>query len=182
METKEELAIVLPEERIVNKIYILRGKKVMLDRDLAELYKVSTKVLNQAVKRSIKRFPSDFMFQLSLEEMQIWKSQIVTSKGDLMGLRKLPYAFTEQGVAMLSSVLKSERAILVNIQIIRTFTQIRQFIFSYKNLKNKIDSLEKKYDKNFKIVFDAIKRMMIEEEKPKEIMGFHLREEDTDDK
>ena len=178
METKEELAIVLPEERIVNKIYVLRGKKVMLDRDLARLYEVPTMVLNQSVKRNIKRFPADFMFQLSLEEMQIWKSQIVISKGDLKGLRKLPCAFTEQGVAMLSTVLKSDRAIMVNIQIIRTFTRIRQFLFNHKSLKDKIDSLERKYDKNFKIVFDAIKRMMIEEEKPKVIMGFHLREED----
>jgi len=113
----------VPEEKIISKIYLIRGKKVMLDRDLAELYKVETRILNQAVKRNESRFPADFMFRLTAEELKDWKSQNVTSNKEKMGLRKLPLAFTEQGVAMLSSVLNSETAIDVNIQIIRIFSR-----------------------------------------------------------
>ena len=134
----------IPSERIVNKIYIFRNKKVMFDRDLAELYGVKTMVLNQAVKRNIKRFPADFMFQLDKKEMEIWKSQIVISKSDKMGLRKLPLVFTEQGVAMLSSVLNSDRAINVNIQIIRTFTKIRELLATNEALQRKMIEMEKK--------------------------------------
>lgn len=144
----------------------------MLDRDLAMLYGVKTMVLNQSVRRNIERFPEDFMFQLSEEETKIWKSQIVISKGDVKGLRKKPLAFTEQGVAMLSSVLKSERAILVNIQIIRTFTKIRQMLAGNRNLRLKVEEMERKYDKNFKIIFQMMNKMVTEKEKPKKIMGF----------
>lgn len=151
---------IIPLARIENKIYVIRGLKVMIDRDLSDLYGVQTKVLNQAVKRNIKRFPEDFMFQLTKSEMKIWKSQIVTSKNDKMGLRKRSYVFTEQGVAMLSSVLKSERAINVNIQIMRTFTKLRQILATHKELKEKIEDMEKKYDQQFQIVFNAIKQMI----------------------
>jgi hypothetical protein len=162
----------VPSVRIINRIFLIRGKKVMLDRDLAVLYGVKTMVLNQSVRRNINRFPDDFMFQLSEEEMKIWKSQFVISKGDIKGLRKLPFAFTEYGVAMLSGILKSERAIAVNIQIIRTFIRIRQMLAGNRNLRLKIEEMEIKYDKNFKIIHDTLKKMITEEEKPKEIMGF----------
>ena len=141
----------IPAERITKKIYLIRGQKIMLDRDLAELYGVQTKVLKQAVRRNISRFPNDFMFELTDEEFQNWRSQIVTSKSDRMGLRYKPMAFTEQGVAMLSSVLNSKRAIQVNIQIMRAFTRLRQMLSTHDELKKKIESMEKKYDENFKI-------------------------------
>jgi len=119
---------ILPDETIISKIYMIRGKKVMIDRDLAELYDVETRVLNQAVRRNEKRFPEDFMFQMTKEEMENWKSQIVISNSEKMGLRKPPLVFTEQGVAMLSSVLNSDRAIMVNIQIMRVFTKMRELV------------------------------------------------------
>lgn len=120
--------IALSEELILNKIYLIRGQKVMIDRDLAEMYGVETRVLNQAIRRNQKRFPSDFMFLMTSEELMNWKSQNVISKKEKMGLRKLPNVFTEQGAAMLSSILNSETAIEVNIQIIRIFTRIRQML------------------------------------------------------
>ena len=146
----------LPQELIEKRIYLIRGHKVMLDRDLAALYEVETRVLNQAVKRNAARFPDDFMFQLTAEEMREWKSQIVISKEDIMGLRKRPYAFTENGVAMLSSVLNRERAVQVNIRIMRTFTRLREMIATHKDLAGRLDDLEKKYDAQFRVVFDAI--------------------------
>src|SRR5687768_5394345 len=126
-------AIAITYDDVINKIYLLRGKKVMLDRDLAEMYGVETRVLNQAVKRNNKRFPSDFMFQMSGVEFLEWKSQFVISKNQKMGLRKRPYVFTEQGVAMLSSVLSSEIAIEVNIQIIRIFSRMREVLLSHQD-------------------------------------------------
>jgi hypothetical protein len=164
---------IVPLDKIESKIYFIRGRKVMLDSDLAELYQVETRILNQAVKRNSKRFPADFCFQLNELEAQNLRSQIVILKrGE--HIKYLPYVFTEQGVAMLSSVLKSERAIQVNIQIMRTFTKIREMIVSNKDLREKIEKLEKKYDKNFAIVFAAIKKLMTEEEKPKNEIGFNL--------
>lgn len=165
----------IPQKRIEDRIFLIRGKKVMLDRDLAELYKVETRALNQAVKRNIKRFPDDFMFQLTNEETKNWISQIVISNKERMGLRKNPLVFTEMGVAMLSSVIKSERAIQVNIQIMRTFTRIREILLTHKDLKKKIENLEKKYEQHndhFKVVFEAIKRLLEEKEKPKNKLGF----------
>jgi len=150
----------IPVEIIERKIYLIRGHKVMLDRNLAELYEVETRVLNQAVKRNLSRFPEDFMFQLTHAEMENWKSQIVISNKDKMGLRKAPYAFTENGVAMLSSVLSSERAVEVNIQIMRTFTRLREMLLTHKDLQRKIEDMEKKYDSQFKVVFDAIRQLM----------------------
>ena len=169
----KKLAIaLLPQETIESKIFFLRGKRVMLDRDLAILYGVETRALNQAVRRNMRRFPEDFMFQLTKEEMESWKSQIVISNREKMGLRRRPYAFTEQGVAMLSSVLNSDRAIQVNIQIMRTFTKLREMLMAHKDLKKKIEDMEKKYDYQFKIVFDAIKQLLEPPTEPKGKMGF----------
>ncbi len=150
----------IPSERIINRIFFIRGKKVMIDRDLAELYRVETRTLNQAVRRNLKRFPDDFMFEISRQEMENWKSQIVISNREKMGLRKPPLAFTEQGVAMLSSVLNSEGAVQVNIQIMRTFTKLREILSTHKDLREKVEKMEQKYDKRFKIVFDAIRRLL----------------------
>lgn len=145
----------------------------MIDRNLAELYGVETRALNQAVKRNIERFPEEFMFQLNDKEMEIWKSQIVISNKERMGLRKNPLVFTEYGVAMLSRVLNSKRAIQVNIQIIKTFIKLREMIATNRELRIKIEGLEKKYDKSFKIVFDTLKKLFEEKENnsPKRI-GF----------
>lgn len=145
---------------IESHIVYIRKHKVMLDSTLAQLYGVETKVLIQAVKRNIDRFPDDFMFQLAAEEFENLRSQIVTSSGAHGGRRYFPYVFTEQGVAMLSSVLNSKQAIQVNIEIMRAFVNLRKTIDSYKELKIKINKLEKKYDKNFKFVFEAIHQLM----------------------
>lgn len=166
-------------EIIANMIYIVRGHKVMLDSDLASLYGVETRVLIQAVKRNIKRFPDDFMFQLNEEEMESLRSQNVISKKGRGGRRYLSYVFTKQGVAMLSSVLNSERAIQVNIAIMRTFTKLRELIATHKKLKQKIEAMEKTYDKQFQIVFAAIKELFDKfnkPEPPKKAIGFHIRD------
>lgn len=152
---------ILPDKAIINKIYVMRGKKVMVDRDLAELYGVETRALNQAVRRNEKRFPGDFMFQMNLEEMQDWKSQIVISNTEKMGLRKPPLVFTEQGVAMLSSVLNSERAIMVNIAIIRVFTKMRELVETHKEILQKLEQLEKKdieQDEKIMLIFEYLKQ------------------------
>ncbi len=160
----------IPVEVISGKIFHIRECKVMLDRDLAELYGVDTKVLKQAVRRNINRFPKDFMFELTTEEFADLRSQLVTSSWG--GSRYNPMVFTEQGVAMLSSVLKSERAIQVNIAIIRAFTKLRQMLANHKDLKKKIEKMEKKYDENFQIIFEAMRQLLEEEEKPKRKIGF----------
>ena len=144
----------------------------MLDRDLAELYGVSAKVLNQAVTRNNLRFPPDFVFKLSTQEFANWKSQIVTSNSDRMGLRKMPSVFTEEGVAMLSGVLRSKRAIAVHVQIIRTFTKLREMLAEDDYLRRKIEAMEKQYDENFKVVFDAIRRLLDTNEEPRPEIGF----------
>ena len=161
---------VIPQQLIENKIFIIRGKKIMLDRDLAVLYGVETKLINRAVKRNIDRFPEDFMFQLTKEEFDNLRFHFGTSSWG--GQRYLPYPFTENGVAMLSSVLNSKRAIHVNIQIMRTFTKIREMLATHKELRQKIDKMEKKYDHQFKIVFDAIRQLMIPPEKHTRKIGF----------
>ena len=153
---------ILPDEAIINKIYVMRGKKVMVDRDLAELYGVETRILNQSVRRNEKRFPEDFMFQMTPEEIQDWKSQIVISNTEKMGLRKPPLVFTEQGVAMLSSVLNSERAIMVNIAIIRVFTKMRELLSTNKEIILKIEQLEKKdieQDNKIMLIFEYMKQL-----------------------
>ncbi len=175
---------ILPEEAIINKIYVMRGKNVMVDRDLAELYGVETRVLNQAVRRNEKRFPEDFMFQMTTEEMQDWKSQIVISNTEKMGLRKPPLVFTEQGVAMLSSVLNSDRAIIVNIAIIRVFTKMRELVVTHKEIMQKLEQIEKKdieQDNKIMLIFEYLKQF--EKSRQNEIefknrpkIGFHTKE------
>lgn len=166
---------IIPIEVIQQKIYLIRGHKVMLDNDLAELYAVETRVLNQAVKRNIKRFPSDFLFQLSrAEAAELSRSQFVTLKRG-QNIKYLPYAFTENGVAMLSGVLNSDRAIAVNIQIMRTFTKLRELLATHKELRRKVEEIEKKYDHQFKVVFEAIRQLMAPAETNKKKIGF-LRE------
>ena len=155
-------AVVIPRERIESKIYLIRGKKVMLDRDLALLYGVETGTLNQF----------DFMFQLTGSESEDLISQIVISSLGHGGVRKLPFVFTEQGVAMLSSVLNSDRAVMVNIQIIRTFIKIREMIAENDYLRRKLEIMEKEYDENFKIVFDALRRLLDNKAEPAEEIGF----------
>ncbi len=151
----------IPAERIEQSILLIRGQKVMLDADLAEMYGVETRVLNQAVKRNLRRFPDDFMFQLSSEEFAEWRSQIVTSNPSArMGLRRPPYAFTEQGVAMLSSVLRSDRAIDVNVEIMRTFVRLREMIASHADLVRRLDELENRYDGQFRQVFELIRQLI----------------------
>ena len=147
----------IPVERIEKAIYLIRGEKVMLDRDLAVLYGISTKMLKQAVRRDLNRFSDDFMFVLNLAEFEDWRSQFVTSKADRVGLRHAPMAFTEHGILMLSSVLKSNRAVQVNIEIIRAFVKLRQMLASNSELFRRLDELESKYDRQFKTVFDAIR-------------------------
>ncbi|HEY3104638.1 MAG TPA: ORF6N domain-containing protein [Pyrinomonadaceae bacterium] len=165
----------IPIEKIERAIYFIRGEKVMLDRDLAVLYGVETKMLNRAVKRNLKRFPPDFMFQLSADEASRLRYQIGTSKKSRGGRRYLPYVFTEQGVAMLSSALNSERAVLVNIEIMRAFVKLRQMLASNSELSRRLDELESKYDRQFKVVFDAIRQMMSPPVPARKQIGFRSR-------
>lgn len=164
---------VVPVERVESAILAIRGHRVLLDSELAALYGVDVKVLNQAVKRNIERFPADFMFQLSAEEAVPLRSQIVTLKV-ARGLHRkyLPYAFTEQGVAMLSSVLHSPRAVQVNIEIMRAFVRLRQMLQQNADLARKLAALEKKYDAQFRVVFDAIRGLMAAPEPKQKRIGF----------
>lgn len=149
----------IPAERIENIILLIRGQKVMLDRDLAALYGIKPIALRQQVQRNIERFPSDFMFQLSLKEAKILVSQFVIPSRKVLG-GTMPYVFTQEGVAMLSSVLRSERAVQVNIAIMRAFVKLREMLASHKDLARKLTALEKKYDKQFSMVFEAIRQLM----------------------
>lgn len=168
---------VIPMERIERAIILVRGEKVMLDSDLARLYQVETRALNQAVKRNANRFPADFMFQLSPEEaaaVLVSRSQsVILKRGENIKYR--PYAFTEQGVAMLSSVLHSDRAVQVNIEIMRAFVKLRQMLASNAELARKLDTMEKKYEAQFKVVFDAIRNLMSPSIKPKREIRFHTK-------
>jgi hypothetical protein len=186
---KSTEAIVLADEVIMNKIYLIRGRKVMLDRDLAEIYGVETRVLNQAVRRNAKRFPEDFMFQLTTGELDDWKSQNVISNKERMGLRKSPLAFTEQGVAQLSSVLNSETAIEVNIQIIRIFTRMRELLLTHKDILIQLERMEKKmikqggklqkHDQDIRIIFEYLKQLLNPPQEPRPRIGFRrLNEKD----
>ena len=176
----ENNCTLIPLERIGSAIRLVRGQKVLLDNDLAQLYGVETRVLNQAVKRNAERFPEDFMFQLSLEEAEAWlrsRSQfVILKRGE--NLKYRPYAFTEQGVAMLSSVLHSDRAVRVNIEIMRAFVQWRQLLTSNAALARKLEALEKKYDAQFKVVFDAIRQLMSPPEPKRREIGFHVKYDD----
>ncbi len=160
----------VPSETLMNKIIFIRSSKVMLDSDLAELYVVETRVLNQAVKRNIERFPDDFMFQLTAGEWENLKSQNVISSWG--GRRNQPFAFTEQGIAMLSSVLNSERAIKVNIAIMRAFVKLRKLLQTNEELNRKFQEIEKKYDKQFQVVFQVLKKLMEQPEPARKEVGF----------
>ncbi len=167
----EDMGNLVPVEIIQQKIFLLRGERVMIDRHLAEIYSVETRILNQAVKRNMARFPREFMFQLTRQE----RDEVITICDDLIPLkyaRTMPHAFTEHGVAMLSSVLNSERAIRVNIEIIKAFVSLRQMLAGHKKLKKKIEDMEARYDENFQIVFEAIKQLLEADEKPKRKIGF----------
>jgi len=165
--------------KIEQRIFLVRGQKVMLDADLAELYRVPTKSLNLAVKRNADRFPEDFMFQLTDDEVAGLRFHFETSKRGRGGRRYAPYAFTEQGVAMLSSVLRSPRAVQVNIAIMRTFVRLREMLLSNAELARKLAALENKYDAQFKVVFDAIRELMLPPDPPRRKIGFHPRANDS---
>ncbi len=177
---KASTSIAIAEDRVINKIYLIRSKKVMLDRDLAELYGVETRVLNQAVRRNERRFPPEFMFQLTEGEVKNLISQNVTSSWG--GIRKLPLAFTEQGVAMLSSVLNSETAIEVNIQIIRIFTRMRELLLTHKDILIQLERMEKKmikqggklqkHDQDIRIIFEYLKQLLNPPQEPRPRIGF----------
>ncbi len=168
-----ENSVYLPEV-IVNRILVIRGQKVLLGNDLSELYGVEHRVLMQGVKRNIKRFPSDFMFQVAQEEWENLKSQFVTSNWG--GIRKMPFAFTEQGVAMLSSVLNSDRAIQVNIQIMRAFTKLRHLVVDNVELRKEIESLRTESEGKFRIIFETLDHLLAEDVTPKRQIGFTVKD------
>ena len=175
--TTENTSVLIPDERIMDKIFLIRGQKVMLDRDLAELYGVETKRLKEAVKRNLFRFPEDFMFELTKEEFENWRTQFATSNSDRMGLRYSPMVFTEHGVLMLSSVLNSKKAIAVNIQIMRIFTRMRQMLTDTLSLKMEIEEIRKKVqnqDQNIELVFSYLDELIRkqEEQPPRKRIGY----------
>ena len=171
--------VTIPDEVLINKIYLIRGQKVMIDRDLAELYGVTTGNLNKAVKRNIKRFPSDFMFQLTQKEFENLIFQNGTPSWG--GTRKMPNVFTEQGVAMLSSILNSDVAIEVNIRIIRIFTKLRETLLTHKDILLKLEQLEKQvtgHDNDIKLIFSALKQLIQQPNPPRKRIGFKVKDEE----
>jgi len=172
----QSAAQLIPVEIIERRIYLIRGCKVMLDSDLADLYQVPTKRLNEAVKRNLDRFPGDFMFQLSPDELENWRSQIATSNsGAKMGLRRPPYAFTEHGVAMLSSVLTSKRAVALNILIIRAFVRLREYLATHQDLARKLEDVERtqqEHGAHIQQIYDCIDRLLEPPEPSKRRIGF----------
>ncbi len=171
----------IPDELVINKIHLIRGQKVMLDRDLAELYQVKTSVLNQSVRRNIERFPKDFMFQITEKEFENWKSQIVISNTEKMGLRKRPHAFTELGVSMLCSVLNSETAIRVHIQIIRIFVKMKELLLTHKDILLQLEKIEKKltgHDEDIALIFQYLKQLLNPPQPPRQKIGFRRKEEE----
>ena len=175
----KKITALIPDEIIIRKIYLIRDNKVMIDRDLAELYGVETKVLKQAVKRNSERFPEDFMFEMTGEEFTNWRSQFVTSKSDLKGLRYAPFCFTEQGVTMLSCILNSIKAIEVNIRIIRIFTQLREMLSTHKDILLKLEQLERQVEKNneeIQLIFRTLKHFLNPPTEPRKRIGFIIPE------
>jgi hypothetical protein len=178
--TQKESTLIVPDEVIVSQIYLIRGQKVMIDRDLAALYGVDTRSLKQAVRRNAERFPEDFMFEMSKDEFENWRSQNVTSKDDQLGLRHPPFCFTEQGVTMLSCILNSSIAIQVNIRIIRVFTRLREMLLTHKNILVKLEQLEKQVVQNsedIRMIFAALKELLIQPETPRPRIGFRRSSE-----
>ena len=177
--TRKLIKSILPDEAIINKIYLIRGKKVMLDRDLAEMYGVEVRVLNQSIKRNINRFPKDFIFTLTQKEFQNLKSQIVISSWG--GSRKLPTAFTEQGVSMLSGVLNSPVAIQVHIQIIRIFTKMKEMLLNNKDILLKLEKMEKDVKENKKdiaMIFEALKQLLNPPQSKRRLIGFNRKDDE----
>ncbi len=167
--------VAIPDEVVMNKIYLIRGQKVMLDRDIAELYGVETRVLKQAVRRNSERFPQDFMFEMNKSEFEQWRKENVTGADDRQGLRYAPFCFTEQGVTMLSCVLSSKRAIEVNIQIIRIFTRLRELVLTHKDILLKLEQLERnavRQDDDIKLIFDYLKELLSPKTGPMRKIGF----------
>ena len=177
---KATKALMIPDELVMNKIYLIRGHKVMLDRDLAELYGVETKRLKEAVRRNIDRFPEDFLFEMSSGELEDWRTQFATSNSEKMGLRRPPFCFTEQGVAMLSSVLNSETAIRVNIQIIRVFTKMRELLLTHKDILLQLEKMEMKltgHDEDIALIFKYLKQLLNPPPPPRNKIGFRRKNE-----
>jgi phage regulator Rha-like protein len=176
-----EKPLLMPDEAIIRKIFLIRGQKVMLDRDLAELYGVETKRLKEAVRRNRDRFPEDFMFEMSTDEFQNWRTQFATSNSDIMGLRHPPFCFTEQGVTMLACVLSSARAIETNIRIIRIFTKMRETLMAHKDILLKLEKFERQVEKNssdIHLIFEALKQLLNPPQEPRKRIGYKRSEED----
>lgn len=174
-------SIMIPDEVIIDKIYLIRGQKVMIDRDLAELYGVETKVLKQAVRRNLTRFPKDFMFEMNKREFTSWRADNVRSVKDKLGLRYAPFCFTEQGVTMLSCILNSATAVAVNIKVIRIFTKLREMVLTHKDILLKIEQIEKKmvqHDDDIKLIFDYLKELLNPKTEPMRRIGFKHKNED----
>lgn len=185
---KQDTQITIPDEVVMSKIYVIRGVNVMIDRDLADLYGVETKYLKRQVKRNMIRFPADFMFELTDQEFKEWRSQFVTSNNDRMGLRYAPYAFTEDGVAQLSTVLNSERAIKVNLQIIRMFSKLRRLTLTHKDILHKLEELERndiEHDRKIELIFEYLRQLeeykhLEMEQKNRKRIGFRTTGRDKD--
>lgn len=185
---KEDVLALPAEVGIINRIYVIRDQKVMIDRDLAELYGVETKRLKESVRRHKARFPKDFMFEMSKEEFEIWRTHFASSKQDRQGLRYRPFCFTEQGLTMLSCVLNSERAIAVNIQIVRVFTKMREMLLTYKDILLKLEQMEKnlirqdgrmrKHEEDIQLVFQALRKLFNPPSEPRPKIGFRRKNED----
>lgn len=178
---KQQSLTAVPDETIINKIYQIRGQKVMLDRDLAMLYGVEAKRLKETVRRNLERFPEDFMFELNEEEFKIWRTQIASSKSDLKGLRYAPYCFTEQGVTMLSCLLNSKQAIETNIRIIRVFTKIFEMLVTHKDILLKLEQFEKQMDRNtedIQLIFKALKEFLNPVQEPRRQIGYRRSSEE----
>lgn len=174
-------SIVIPDEVVISKIYLIRGQKVMIDRDLAELYGVETRVLKQAVRRNIERFPEDFMFEMNKDEFGQWREENITALEDKQGLRYAPFCFTEQGVTMLSCVLNSRRAIEVNIQVIRIFTRLREMVLTHKDILLKLEQLERKVmqqDGDIQLIFKYLKELLNPKTEPMRRIGYKRKDEE----
>jgi hypothetical protein len=174
---KNQISILVPDEMLARKIYLIRGQKVMLDRDLAELYSVDTKRLKEQVRRNLDRFPEDFMFELTKEELEDWRSQNATSNSEVMGLRYAPFAFTEHGVLMLSSVLNSKRAIAVNIRIMRIYTSMKEMMLGNAEIMLKVERIEHELisqGRTIEEIFDHLAAFQQHDDEPREPIGFRL--------
>lgn len=165
--------ITIPNEVIINKIYVIRGQKVMLDRDLAELYDVETRRLKEQVRRNMERFPEEFMFELTKAELEEWRNEYASDNRDIMGIRIAPFVFTEHGILMLSSVLNSDKAVQMNIQIIKTFVELRKLAGNYEGLIEKIRQMESRNNKQFSEIYEVLQRLLSKpEEKPRKQIGY----------